>query len=288
MIDPCEVFYASKGMNDELVSFFDSININQVLKDAELVERILGRPIVYARPTEELLTELVRELSAKIIPIDARVNVGWLEQIYNSYLKDLNWTSLTEEQVKAKRDYLRMIWNKKVSELLKTKLDASARLQDCIKHCSQRYNLYKKTKKALQSQRDKYIDEIISDMKILFYIYSGRIMQDCHYGRGLLIKPNFPKKRILFVSGSYKSDVDALYNMSSGQLVSLSIAFLLTLNKLYARSPMIAIDDPVQTIDDINLWGLIETLRHDFNQHFLLLSTHEQDYSQLLRDKFLK
>ena len=102
------------------------------------------------------------------------------------------------------------------------------------------------------------------------------------------MKPNFTKKRILFVAGSYKSDVDALYNMSSGQLVSLSIAFLLALNKLYAHSPILAIDDPVQTIDDINLWGLIETLRHDFNKHFLLLSTHEQDYSQLLTNKFQK
>ena len=113
-------------------------------------------------------------------------------------------------------------------------------------------------------------------------------MQDCYHGRGLLMKPDFSKKRILFVSNSYKSDVDALYTMSSGQLVSLSIAFLLTLNKLYANCLLLAIDDPVQTIDDLNLWGLIETLSHDFNQHFLLLSTHEQDYSQLLTNKLIK
>lgn len=51
---------------------------------------------------------------------------------------------------------------------------------------------------------------------------------------------------------------------------------------------IIAIDDPIQTIDDINLWGLIETLRHDFDDHLLLLSTHERDYRDLLVYKLRK
>lgn len=288
VVEPCDAFYAENEINDELMSFFDRINVNQVLDYAKLLERILGRTIEYSRPMEELVTELISQLSEKNIPIDESVNVGWLEQIYNSYLKEINWISLTEEQVKSKKDYLTMLWNKKISETLKDKQAASERLQRYIDCCEKRNKLYRKTKQKLEQQRNKYVEEIISDMKILFYIYSGRIMQDCHYGRGLLMKPNFSKKRILFVAGSYRSDVDALYNMSSGQLVSLSIAFLLTLNKLYANRMMLAIDDPVQTIDDINLWGLIETLRHDFYQHFLLLSTHEQDYSQLLTNKLIK
>lgn len=34
--------------------------------------------------------------------------------------------------------------------------------------------------------------------------------------------------------------------------------------------------------------GLIETLRHDFDDHFLLLSTHERDYRDLLVYKLRK
>ena len=288
VIEPCEAFYSANEINYELMSFFDNINVSQVLLESKKLERILGRTIVYSRPTEEMVSELSRQLSEKMIPIDASVNVGWLEQIYNSYLKELNWKCLTYEMVKSKRDYLTMLWNKKISETLKDKLATNEKLQRYIDCCEMRNKLYRKTKRSLEKQRNKYVEDIISDMKILFYIYSGRIMQDCYYGRGLLMKPDFSKKRILFVSNSYKSDVDALYTMSSGQLVSLSIAFLLTLNKLYANCLLLAIDDPVQTIDDLNLWGLIETLRHDFNQHFLLLSTHEQDYSQLLTNKLIK
>lgn len=288
VIEPCDAYFAANGINDELLTFYKRINGQQILRDAGLIERILGETIEYHQSKDELVTVLTKRLSEKITPIDGMVNTDWLEQIFNSYLKEIDWKNLTEEQVIGKRSYLTMLWNKKVSTVLKDKMAASARLQRCIDRSEQRKVLYRKTKKSLENQRDSYIEEIISDIKILYYIYSGRIMQDCHYGRGLLMKPDFGRRRILFVSGSYKSDVDALYNMSSGQLVSLSIAFLLALNKLYAHCPLLAIDDPVQTIDDINLWGLIETLRHDFNQHFLLLSTHEQDYSQLLTNKFLK
>lgn len=287
-IEPCEAYYSANGLSDDLAIFYERINEQQALRGAGLLERILGEAVDFNRPTEELQAVLIKRLSEMIRPIDGQVNIEWLERLFNSYVKYIDWKTLTEEQVMAKRAYLTMLWNKKVSSLLKEKTAVSQRLGRCLMICDQRKTLYKRTMKSLEEQRNRYVDEIISDIKILYYIYSGRIMQDCHYGRGLLMKPDFGRKRILFVAGSYKSDVDALYNMSSGQLVSLSIAFLLALNKLYAHSPVLAIDDPIQTIDDINLWGLIETLRHDFNQHFLLLSTHEQDYSQLLTNKFLK
>lgn len=43
----------------------------------------------------------------------------------------------------------------------------------------------------------------------------------------------------------YWNDVDALYNMSSGQLVAVAVSFLLSLNRLYSKSKFIAIDDHV-------------------------------------------
>ena len=87
---------------------------------------------------------------------------------------------------------------------------------------------------------------------------------------------------------SPNDEVDALYNMSSCQLVSIAIALKLSLNKLYSNTPFLAIDDPVQTMDDLNLLGFIETMRRDFRDHFLLLSTHEYDYELLLKYKFDK
>ena len=96
-----------------------------------------------------------------------------------------------------------------------------------------------------------------------------------------------PDKSIYFVSDP-NSDVDALYKMSSGQLVALMMSLLLSLNKLYATEKFIAIDDPVQTIDDINVWGFVETLRHEFRDYQLLFSTHEVSYGSFLRYKLSK
>lgn len=95
---------------------------------------------------------------------------------------------------------------------------------------------------------------------------------------------NVQGKYIYFVS-KYNSDVDALYKMSSGQLVALMMALLLSLNKLYSETRFLAIDDPVQTIDDINVWGFIETLRHEFKDCQFLFSTHELNYGSFLRYK---
>ena len=112
-------------------------------------------------------------------------------------------------------------------------------------------------------------------------------MQDNFYGRGLFMKYSPDQKRVLFVT-EYKSDVDVLYNLSSGQLVAVIFAFILSLNQLYSKVNLLAIDDPIQTIDDINVWGFTETLRHSFSDLFLLLSTHEEQYSSLIRYKFDK
>ena len=152
-----------------------------------------------------------------------------------------------------------------------------------------RKNELKQLQGQIKQQKTNYVNKVISDIQILFYVYSGRMLQDNYFGRGLFLKPDIAKNRILFVSGNYnENDVDALYNMSSGQLVAVAISFMLSLNRLYSQMKYIAIDDPIQTIDDINLWGLMETLRHDFKDRFILLSTHEKNYGQLLDYKFRK
>ena len=63
----------------------------------------------------------------------------------------------------------------------------------------------------------------------------------------------YEANKVLFVTGTHQSDIDCIYNLSSGQISALIIAFTLALNKFYAKYSFLAIDDPVQTIDDMNL-----------------------------------
>ena len=171
---------------------------------------------------------------------------------------------------------------------MKEKTSKIEGLKKQLDRLSKREKLLKRTIDKIKERRDSYLSTMVSQIETLFYIYTGRIMQDNYYGRGCYLKYNQKNSVVLFTSGSFTNEVDALYKMSSGQLVSISIAFLLTINKLYADNAIIAIDDPIQTIDDLNLWGLMETIRHDFKDSSILLSTHERDYGVLLTDKFNK
>ncbi|ALC84843.1 hypothetical protein AM499_02700 [Bacillus sp. FJAT-22090] len=133
--------------------------------------------------------------------------------------------------------------------------------------------------------------KILLDVEVPFYIYSGKILQDYQRGLGLFIKESEGDgaKSIKFVSNS-SSDHDAVNYLSSGQLSGLVIAFTLALNKVYGNKTMdiLLIDDPVQTMDEINMVSFVELLRNEFRNKQIFLSTHEDDTSRYMRYKFRK
>lgn len=67
---------------------------------------------------------------------------------------------------------------------------------------------------------------------------------------------------------------------------------MLAMNKLYVGDDdqlgFLLIDDPVQTMDDINMASLVELLRNEFDDKQIILSTHELDKENYILHKFLK
>jgi len=78
--------------------------------------------------------------------------------------------------------------------------------------------------------------------------------------------------------------------MSSGQLSAVLLAFSLALNKIYAGNEFqtLLIDDPIQCMDDINMISFVELLRREFGISQIVLSTHEDSFSDYIRYKFTK
>tara|TARA_R110001583_G_scaffold77851_2_gene211578 strand:- start:18900 stop:19160 length:261 start_codon:yes stop_codon:yes gene_type:complete len=62
----------------------------------------------------------------------------------------------------------------------------------------------------------------------------------------------------------------------------------MALNHKYAKNKLLLIDDPVQTMDEINVAGFIDLLRHQFKEHQIFISTHEDHTSSYFRYKFSK
>jgi exonuclease SbcC len=82
------------------------------------------------------------------------------------------------------------------------------------------------------------------------------------------------------------SEHDAILSMSSGQIAALGMAFFLTLNKVYASNSFVLIDDPVQSMDEINVASLCDLFRVEFNDRQILISNHEESISNFIRYKY--
>jgi len=144
-------------------------------------------------------------------------------------------------------------------------------------------------KKEIGKQRAK----MIKDIEIPLYIYSGKILQSFREKstQGIYIKDTVKGEQlgnIRFVS-KWDSDHDVINTTSSGQLAGIVIALTLALNKVYSKGfNTILIDDPVQSMDDINMISLVELLRNDFKDKQIFISTHEDSIEKYILYKFIK
>lgn len=135
---------------------------------------------------------------------------------------------------------------------------------------------------------EEYKNYTLKQLRVPLLIYTGKILQDYQNGLGVFVN----KDEMRFVSnGDAKHDI--LNTFSSGQLSGFVLAFLFAMNKQYIKASsddigFILIDDPVQTMDDINISSLIEVLRNDFANKQIVLSTHEMDKENYILYKFYK
>lgn len=289
VMEPITGYFASISITEDVCKEYQKLDVKQLSELLGIFKDKFQLSIDTTLAVEDIIKNIKRQLETTIQQYDTALDYQAMHQSYSSYGRYLKKEFLKEDFIQKKRQYLIKMWNKSKSEQLKIYERKKEYAKKTLDNIERRIGEFKSFQKDVQDAEKIYLGKLLSDIKILFYIYSGRIMQDNYFGRGLFIREKLDKNRVLITSSKSEHDeVDALFNMSSGQLVSLVVALTLSLNKLYSSVPFIAIDDPIQTMDDINLWGLIETLRHDFSDHFLLLSTHETDYGKLLEYKLKK
>lgn len=157
-----------------------------------------------------------------------------------------------------------------------------------IKKLEKIRNNFDNLKNLYNNTIDEYKNLVLKKLRVPLLIYTGKILQDYQNGLGVFIN----KDEMRFVSnGGAKHDI--LNTFSSGQLSGFVLSFLFAMNKRYISEKIddigfILIDDPVQTMDDINIASFIEVLRNDFPTKQIILSTHETDKENYILYKFLK
>lgn len=82
-------------------------------------------------------------------------------------------------------------------------------------------------------------------------------------------------------------DRDPYTLFSSSQLNALAVSLFLGLNLGTREAPLQAVmlDDPLQSLDDVNLLGLVDTLRRTKALRQLVVSTHDRRFTNLLQRK---
>lgn len=167
------------------------------------------------------------------------------------------------------------------------------KLREEIENLEKKYETLKTIKtqlkeyaSAFDASIESYKKQIIDEIEIPFFVYSSRLLQSYQGGQGVLMDNN--GESIRFTAPGKEHDI--LYTMSSGQLSAVLLSFSLALNKIYAGSGIktILIDDPIQCMDDINMISFVELLRREFANCQIILSTHEEGFSNFIRYKFKK
>ncbi|RON85432.1 AAA family ATPase [Pseudomonas fluorescens] len=262
------------------------------------VDDLMFPPLSHHVDAEKLssnLEEMMRRIHKNTPPASLEYQLAnegdAFDRMFREYFgnRNGNLLSITEGNVEQKRKYLESCFYSSFQIVLKdiaTHIENAERLEKVEKELA---GIAVKVLKRIRQYKKK----LIGDIEIPFYIYSGKILQSHQsgIGQGVFLKDptgGDELKNVRLVS-NYQRDHDVLNTMSSGQISAVVISLTLALNKIYAKefSPIL-IDDPVQTMDDINMSSLVELLRNEFPDRQIVLSTHEDKVAKYFVYKYLK
>lgn len=231
----------------------------------------------------EKLKQILR--NKKQIESDALALPEDWRETTNSAFKDLqDFYIITIEDLKDKEQYISIKANEAQNSRLQTCISDLKLIEKETLAAKKAQGKIDKLRSTLKKTEQSYTDQTISAIELIFHIYSGRLIQNYQRGLGLFIESR-EGTQLRFLTAE-KSEHDAVMSMSSGQVSALSLAFFLSLNKVYARVPLILIDDPSQSLDEVNVASLTDLLRCELKHCQLVVSSHEDDISAYMRYRF--
>ena len=265
------------------------------------VERILEKiGVGLNRKDNESIVEGYNNLLTKVkkalkyipkeveIQLESRKFIECYERFYSK--EEQRFIAVDVEKLRNKKKYIETLnYNFYVAELSKKKGELEY-IQKRIDKLHELIIELQGYQSALKEGIQEYKKKIISDIEPLLHIYTAKILQQKFNGKSIYIHTSEDVEDIQFVN-SPQDNQDILYSMSSGQLSAVALSFLLCMNQAYGAHKacsILLIDDPVQTIDDVNMVGLVDILRYGFGDRQIFISTHEQSFEWFLRYRYSK
>ncbi|HFQ6220774.1 TPA: AAA family ATPase [Pseudomonas aeruginosa] len=255
----------------------------------QLTKRGIPYPDTYTVDPEEeekRLADLISLFRAQKQEETADIPDQWRSVVFAAFKDEADFYVLERDALEIKLKYISLKANEAKSATLAgiaQRLETIRKENTAITKIKGRVVSLRET---LESVEKAYSDHTISEIELIFHIYSGRLIQNYQRGLGLFIESK-EGNQLRFATAEY-SDHDAMLSMSSGQISALSLAFFLSLNRVYSGVPIIMIDDPSQSLDEVNIASLTDLLRCELKDRQLIVSSHEDDISSYMRYRFTR
>lgn len=285
---------------DELQTNYDTALFGILLKHQEKTAKIktledrltalkIEYPSTYTTDPEEhqrRTANLTSSMLSKKEPETEELPQYWKLTLTSTFKNTDDFYIIESSDIEAKIKYIDL----KARESRSTALtNAIISLQKIEKENTATTNTKEKIislRTILMEVERAYSEQTISEIELIFHIYSGRLIQNYQRGLGLFIESR-DGQQLRFVTAEH-SEHDAILSMSTGQISALSLAFFLALNRVYSRVPIILIDDPSQSLDEVNIASLTDLLRCELKDRQLIVSSHEEEISSYMRYRFQK
>lgn len=274
-----------KAYMDQIKDMLMSLNITLPERYTEDVTELSGEYDKLTKRIQDSLKDIPRETDELLTAKDFELDL-------NKYFdaEESKFLELTSAVLQEKLRYVKRSYYDSEKEVLVQKQKELNTVTGRRSQLEKIYDDLTAYKEAVESGKTEYRKKVIQDIEPLLYVYTAKILQQKFNGKSIFILMDEQMKNFQLIN-SVSDNQDILYNMSSGQLAAVSLSFLLCMSQVYARQqglPILLIDDPIQTIDDVNMVGLVDILRFEFEKTQIFISTHEQKFERYLLYKYEK
>ena len=257
-----------------------SILSGESIRKFEISFELLPISLHKFKENKDKLLVFLEELKSQIV-FDYSKSLD-SQNLFDKYFasKEKTFEDCTIERISQKREYI-------INQFELQSLTMFNQIENRLKIIERTINYLHQRVRELNNNIKSYQEQMIQKLKLPFYMYTAKILQNYQQGMGVLLTTQ-NNSNIRFIANS-NSDQDVMYQLSSGQIAVISFAFTLALNttfKISKEFKFLSIDDPIQDMDSMNVYALIDLIRHSLSEYQIIMSTHNDGSAMFIKYKF--
>ena len=257
-----------------------SVLEREAIKEFQISFEVLPINLHKFEENGEKLSTFLDELSSQIV-FDYSKSLD-SQNLFDKYFAsdEKTFEDCTIERIGQKREYI-------INQFELQSLTMFNKIEKRLQIIERTITYLQQRVRELHKNIKSYQEQMIQKLKLPFYMYTAKILQNYQQGMGVLLTTQ-NNSNIRFIANS-NSEQDVMYQLSSGQVAVISFAFTLALNttfKISKEFKFLSIDDPIQDMDSMNVYALIDLIRHSLSEYQIIMSTHNDGSAMFIKYKF--